>query len=46
MRFCDVFNHYLTMLHVSYPAFAQFAAMSVSSIRRYKNGESEPAADS
>ena len=46
MRFCDVFNHYLTMLHVSYPAFAQFAAMSVSSIRRYKNGESEPASDS
>lgn len=46
MRFCDVFNHYLTILNVSYPAFAQFAGMSVSSIRRYKNGESEPASDS
>ena len=46
MRFCDVFNKYLTMLGVSYPGFAQYAGMSVSSVRRYKNGESEPAADS
>lgn len=46
MRFCDVFNQYLNMLKISYPAFAQYTGMSLSSVRRYKIGESEPAADS
>lgn len=46
MRFCEVFNHYLSLLEISYPAFARHSGLSVSSVRRYKNGESEPAADS
>ena len=46
MSFSDKFNEYLSLLNVSYPQFARYSGMSVSAVRRYKNGESEPVAES
>ena len=46
MSFSDKFNEYLSLLNVSYPQFARYSGMSASAVRRYKNGESEPVAES
>ena len=46
MSFCSHFNEYLSLLEITYPQFARYSGLSVSAVRRYKNGESEPAPDS
>ena len=46
MSFSETFNAYLTRLDITYAKFAAYSGLSVSVIRRYKNGESEPAPDS
>lgn len=46
MSFCSQFNEYLSLLEITYPQFARYSGLSVSAVRRYKNGESEPAPDS
>ncbi len=46
MSFCSKFNEYLSLLEITYPQFARYSGLSVSAVRRYKNGESEPAPDS
>lgn len=46
MRFSEILNQYLALLNVSYSRFARYSGISVSAVRRYKNGDSEPAADS
>jgi transcriptional regulator with XRE-family HTH domain len=46
MSFCSHFNEYLSLLEITYPQFARYSGLSVSAVRRYKNGESEPALDS
>ena len=46
MSFCSHFNVYLSLLKITYPQFARYSGLSVSAVRRYKNGESEPAPDS
>lgn len=46
MSFCSHFNEYLSLLKITYPQFARYSGLSVSAVRRYKNGESEPAPDS
>ena len=46
MSFSETFNAYLTRLDITYAKFAAYSGLSVSVVRRYKNGESEPAPDS
>jgi len=46
LSFSEQFNAYLTQLELSYSKFAAYSGMSVSVVRRYKTGESEPAPDS
>lgn len=46
MSFSDKINEYLSRLGVTYPKFAEYCGLSASVVRRYKNGESEPAPDS
>ena len=46
MSFCETFRDYLTRLDISYAKFAAYSGLSVSVVRRYKNGESEPSPDS
>ena len=46
MSFCSHFNEYLSLLEITYPQFARYSGLSVSAVRRYKNGESEKAKSS